>query len=191
MKKQTIVVILGAAASTKTTSEFTVLKRLNAQSLIPMTTRKKREDEVEGVHYYFREKEEILSSKTLNTIELKDGNIYSIPASELKKESPILVYSVISLDPVVMLMDTVKKEHPGVEFLTVFLDITREVRLNNLIANGYSRTDAITRLDRQRKVETMNDFIREGIEVNLHITELTERTQEDIVDFLKKRTEVQ
>ena len=191
MKKQTIVVILGAAASTKTTSEFTVLEELNAQSLVPMATREKRDDEIEGVHYYFRKKEEILSSKTLNTIELKDGNIYSIPASELKKKSSILVYSVISLDPVVMLMNTVKKEYPDIEFLTVFLDISREVRLGNLISGGYSEADAITRLDRQKKVETMEDFIREGIKVDLHITELTERTQDNIVDFLKKRTEVQ
>lgn len=187
MSRKKIVIILGAAASGKTFTQKEIVKELNAKSIVSFATRAKREGEIDGTDYHFVSKEHLLSCKNLNHIELRDGNLYAVPETELQKDAPILVYSVINLAPVVEFIANVRKmeDYDDIEIVVIFMDISREDRLNSLLNEGYSMSDAITRLNRQIKEETEDDFKRAGININLHIKSLRKNTQKEIISFLK------
>lgn len=183
MEVKKVIFVVGAAGSAKTATEMYMVNNFkHVQSAVSMTTREKRPGEIEGTHYYFKNVEDFLKTERLNTIEMSKTWYYGMPVSEIKKQAEVLVYSLINLAPGIETMNSIKKINPDIEFGFVFLNISEEKRVANLVKNGTSLEDAKSRVKRQFKVETLKDFEEAGASINLEINDFSENMQEMIAN---------
>lgn len=185
MKK--VIFLIGGPGCGKTETEMDIKKHLSAQSFVSLTTRDPREEEIEGIHYYFRSPEKFFKEELLNIIRISSGWYYGVPKSELNKNTDIFVYSVINLYPAIELMESIKKIDSNIQFLTVFFDIPKEDRIQMLIERaGYTKEEAVNRLNRPAYEESLKDFIDANIPVDYRVTEFSDDMQDKIINFIKE-----
>lgn len=103
MKKGKFIVISGPSGVGKGTICEVLLKELNAWYSVSMTTRKMREGEIDGVNYYFTNKEEFenrIENEQFLEYNIYNGNYYGTPKDKVleKIEEGICVFSEIDVN---------------------------------------------------------------------------------------------
>ena len=127
-----LIILLGASGSGKSTLEKNICKlQSEYKALISTTTRSKRTDEIDGVHYNFVSKDKFDTS-TMAEFESFSGNYYGTSKEELKKSKKM----VVSMEPTGAAKLITYLKDSELEVKVVFLDIDLDTRLNNMKKRG-------------------------------------------------------
>ncbi|HKM02822.1 MAG TPA: guanylate kinase [Bacilli bacterium] len=153
-----MIILVGASASGKTEVAKVLAKTFQMRKVITHTTRPMRENEIDGVDYYFVSREEFISLKKHNffveTTEYND-NFYGTSRKEVE-DNKVLIVDPNGLKSFLKLKDT--------RIIAFFMNATKETRRIRMIKRGDKIEDAIKRIatdDSKFNDETMNncDFI--------------------------------
>lgn len=126
-----IIILVGPSGSGKSTLE----QKLNLQKIVSHTTRKKRDDEVNGVDYhfvtksFFRENEE-------DFIEMVDfgGNFYGVHKDSIPKEDSVLVAEPNGLKQMIEF----SKRNGDLNIFSIFLDVSEDEQRERMFDRGDS-----------------------------------------------------
>jgi guanylate kinase len=135
-----MIILVGASASGKTEVAKMLGKLFQMRKVITHTTRPMRENEKDGVDYYFVTKEEFVSLKKMNFfVETTDynGNFYGTSHKELE-DNKVLIVDPNGLKSFVKLKDP--------RIVSFFMNATKETRRVRMIKRGDSIEDAIKRI---------------------------------------------
>ncbi len=145
--------ILGGGGSGKTTLKFALL-RMGAKftGFVPYTTRPKRPDETDGVHYHFVSTEVFQTYSTFVLKREADGWLYGVDRNDLeqKADGRVLV-ATFDIDGIRALEAMHKKVK------VVYLDIPESERMRRMLSRGDKPTTVIRRIGiDQRRLSHLN-----------------------------------
>ena len=168
-----MLVLSGASASGKTEVAHVIAKKYGFQRVITVTTREKRQGEVDGVDYFFVTKEQFLQlikEDKLVEYTVYNNNYYGSKKDEIK-DNKILVIDSEGLKSYIAL------NNPSI--ITFALIADSETRKKRMIARGDKQEDVERRIASDRTVfsktnlKGVNFFIE-----NIHCT--LDETADDI-----------
>ena len=136
-----MLVLMGKSGSGKTSIESNMIEKYGFVRAISHTTRQKRENDVDGVNYFFVSKEEMERLQNENQLaERIDylGNTYALCKEQCRTDRIVVVAPE-------GLKQLVAKE--DLDIFSVFLDVNREVRLERMLNRGDSQEDAEFRIN--------------------------------------------
>jgi guanylate kinase len=181
MLKKKIIFLIGGPASGKTTSEEFLVKN-GCTSLVSLTTRKKREREIDGVHYHFVDVNEFHSIQKANIIEITKEWYYGIPVSEIIKNADKLIYSVINIQPAIDILNYVKINNINIECYFIIFNIDKKIRIKKLRNRGAGTKEIELRISRE---DNYGDFEKlYGIKPILTINSFSQNMQKDILEII-------
>jgi len=135
-----MIILVGASASGKTEVAKMLGKLFQMRKVITHTTRPMRDNEKDGVDYYFVSKDEFISLKKMNffveTTEYND-NYYGTSRKELE-DNKVLIVDPNGLQSFVKLKDP--------RIIAFFMNATKETRRIRMIKRGDRIEDAIKRI---------------------------------------------
>lgn len=135
-----MIILVGASASGKTEVAKMLGKLFQMRKVITHTTRPMRENEKDGVDYYFVTREEFLNLKKMNffveTTEYND-NFYGTSRKELE-DNKVLIVDPNGLQSFLKLKDE--------RVISFFMNATKETRRLRMIKRGDKIEDAIKRI---------------------------------------------
>ncbi|MFS0905863.1 guanylate kinase [Priestia aryabhattai] len=114
---------------------------------VSTTTRKPRDGEVEGVAYYFKSEREftqIDARHELAEVVEYDGNLYGITKAEIERVQKLSKHIVIIIE--YEGYKQIKKLYP--DSVNIFIHMSKEDCLANMLLRGDKLEDAMTRIDR-------------------------------------------
>ena len=181
-----IVVLTGGSGSGK--SFYEKFLNINGfQKFVSHTTREARikDNEKNGVDYYFVTKEEFKNIEMLETTIVKD-NFYGLSLNEyLSKEDNCVV--VVDPNGTKQLIDKLGKEN----LVTILLDISLEERKQNMIDRG----DTIEAIEKRLLNEDfVNDYYNLGLKPDILIQERLNDPKillDNINDFLNFKIDIE
>lgn len=148
--KPTIIAIVGASGSGKTHLSKLLQNELNVYSIVSSTTRPKRDDETNGVEYYFvNDKPYIPSSEILTTTKFGDYNYYAL--RDQVPPSQICTYVVDEGG-----VETLKRAH-GNRFQIVTVSV--QSKLETLVERGICHLRIERDNNRTQLPDSFFDFI--------------------------------
>ena len=135
-----MLVLIGKSGSGKTTIEDIMIHRYNMVRAISHTTRPKRENDVEGVNYFFVSNEEM--QRMYEQGELAEridyiGNVYALCKEQCKTDKVV----VVAPEGLKQLL-----EKDDLDVFSVYLDVTMCVRKSRMLARGDSDEDVEKRI---------------------------------------------
>lgn len=100
LENKTIIIFIGASGSGKS-KLGQELRKFNIPELVSYTSRKIRINEKEGINYYFKTKEEILSSEMIESSQY-NGELYGLSCEEVysKLKTYDIVYAITEINGV-------------------------------------------------------------------------------------------
>ena len=135
-----MLVLVGKSGSGKTTIEDIMIHKYGMTRAISHTTREKRENDVDGVNYFFVSKEEM---ERLNQAgELAErieyiGNVYALCKEQCKTDRVV----VVAPEGLKQLL-----EKEDLDIFSVFIDVDKEVRENRMLSRGDTKEDVEKRI---------------------------------------------
>ena len=153
-----MIILVGASASGKTEVAKMLGRLFQMRKVVTHTTRSMRENEIDGVDYYFVSKEEFSTLKNMHffveTTEYND-NYYGTSRKELE-DNKVLIVDPNGLNSFLKLNDP--------RIVSFFMNATRDTRRIRMIKRGDRIEDAIKRIatdDQKFNEEAMTkcDFI--------------------------------
>lgn len=135
-----MLILVGHSASGKTEIANALIKKYGIKKIITHTTRAKRQNENDGIDYYFHSEEEFLALKNKNFfIETTffNDSYYGTAKEDIKDDR------IIILDPPGL--DALKKLNLD-NLYAVFLKADRNVRFDRMIKRGDKKEDILIRL---------------------------------------------
>lgn len=166
-----ILVLVGASGSGKTTQAVILEKRYNFKKIVTATTRSPRVGEIEGVNYFFIDRDKFLR-------ELEDsnflcpttysGNFYAIPKASIEN-------AVNENSNIVLVLDApgakeIKEHFPSA--IVVYLKLGKKILIERMKERGDSEFEIENRLSEVQDYESCSDFI---IDADKKIDEVTEK----------------
>lgn len=149
MKKLRIIYALSGAGKTSLQKKISSLP--GHENVISFTTRNQREGEIEGVDYYFKSIEEFDQNKMAAFIQI-GSNVnwkYGVEKQEFDRIPETGVFSIISAQYVKDLRNYALSI--GVDVEVIYLNVSREVRMERLLKRGEERTSIEARFDFEDK----------------------------------------
>ncbi|MDO9580501.1 MAG: hypothetical protein Q7J06_08035 [Bacteroidales bacterium] len=153
--------ILGGGGSGKTTLKFALLRiRAIFTGFVPYTTRPKRPEEEEGVHYHFVSIEAYHTHSTFVLKREADGWLYGVERSDLeqKTDEGVLV-TTFDIDGILAL----EAMHKTVK--VIFLNISESERIRRMLARGDEPTAVTRRIGIDQRRLSYLDFNSPILEV--------------------------
>lgn len=146
--------LLGPAGSGKSTLKKLLLTYPGFTSYVPVTTRKKRHNEVGGVDYWFISVEEYLADKTLIIKRVVDSRtMYGVKRSDIESlPADKIIVTTMDANGISSL------EQLGYDVLVISLVFSEQVRIRRMIKRGDSIHDIYKRLQYDRKHHTNSGF---------------------------------
>ena len=173
---RTMILIVGASGSGKSTLEKKLLELAPDQyhKAISATTRPARKGEVDGVDYFFKQKEGedrglpvFDESEMLESVEFA-GNKYGLPLDQVHETKDTLV--VVEPNGVVQIKNFIKENNLDIKVFTIYMDIPLKVRVENMVnARGDDKEAVEARLAADTIPE---DFKKLGLKADLTIKKL-------------------
>ena len=146
-----MLVLVGKSGSGKTTIEDIMIKKYGMVRAISHTTREKRENDIDGVNYFFVSKEEMerlnKAGELAERIEYLD-NVYALCKEQCRTDRVV----VVAPEGLKQLL-----EKDDLDIFSVFIDVDREVREQRMFNRGDS-TESV-----QKRIEN-DDRIFDGME---------------------------
>ena len=129
-----MVILIGASSSGKSTIEQEVDKRGICNKLTSYTTRPMRANEVEGVDYYFTNKDDFLKMENNNEfieerVYLTKYGYWEYGLSKKEVDDNLNGIVVLDLDGARELEEYIKRQHPNEYVTTIFIDCNSKTRL--------------------------------------------------------------
>jgi len=181
--------LVGPSGSGKSTLEANLVKTAPEQfhKAISATTREKRKGEVDGVDYYFKQREGenrglpvFDPSEMLETVEFA-GNLYGLPVSEVSETKDTIV--VVEPNGVVQITEYVEENMPDTKVYVIYMDIPFQVRLDNMIKErGDDPKTVRERLAKDNIEETFKAF---GIKADLTIKKLNPQLHFHVLEWIE------
>lgn len=143
--------LVGKSGSGKTTIEDELIHKYGFKRAISYTTRKKRENDVEGVNYFFVSREDIERLKQedrLGECITYIDDIYALDKEQCKADRVV----VVALEGLKQL-----KENKDLCVVSIYLDVSKEVRKERMLNRGDSLENVEKRLEK-------DDIIFDGAE---------------------------
>ena len=134
-----MIVLVGESGSGKTTIEKE-LEKLGFERTISYTSRPKRENEIDGVHYHFisrRKFEKLIGEGFFAEWTCYRGNLYGT-AKEDCTSNKVIVIEPEGLRQL--------KQHPELKITSFYIQVPPLERLNRMIRRGDDRIEAVNRL---------------------------------------------
>jgi guanylate kinase len=143
MPNKHIILLIGESGSGKSYMEAQLCKLKGFHKAVSSTTRPKRKGEVEGVDYYFYQKEgenrglPIFPKEDMAEVTTFADNLYGVSKSELLK-APDGEATVLVVEPngAKQILDFAKEA--GVECHIVYFDVPKKERMKNMAKRGDS-----------------------------------------------------
>lgn len=168
-----LILFIGGSGTGKTTTEQELVSSGFAKSIVSHTSRKKREGEIEGIHYYFSDVDSIKKLDKANEIKITEDWYYSVSRTELLKDYPNLIYSVINIKPAFDIIKYVEKHNLPLEIVIIFFNVSKEIRIKKMIERGEKEESVLIRLNREDNLEDFSkynlvpDYIEDTIDINM------------------------
>ena len=173
---RTMILIVGASGSGKSTLEKNLLELAPEQyyKAISATTRPARKGEIDGIDYFFKQKEGedrnlpvFDESEMLESVEFA-GNKYGLPIDQVHETKDTIV--VVEPNGVVQIKEFIKQNNLDITVFTIYMDIPLKVRVDNMVkARGDEKEAVEARLASDTIPE---DFKRLGLKADLSIKKL-------------------
>lgn len=141
IKTKRILLLQGASASGKTTIGK-YLQTLGLKELISHTTRKKRQDEIDGITYYYITKEEFDKIDKLEQTYYA-GYYYCLSRQEVDRHDEDLVYCIVDNSGVQQIRDTYGKEN----VVVIYIDVSDQQMRERMKLRGDSEEDINKRIE--------------------------------------------
>ncbi len=167
-----MLVLLGESGVGKTTIEDILIKKFGFTRAISHTTRPKREQDIDGVNYFFISFEEMerlhQNGELVERVEYV-GNVYGYVREQCLSDR----VAVVIPDGLRQLV-----EKPNLDVFSIYLKSSEDVRCNRMLGRGDSKESVEARLHNDR-------VVFEGVSnvVNL-IIDNTDKTIDEIVDLV-------
>ncbi|MFW5888304.1 MAG: hypothetical protein ACOCVY_01155 [Patescibacteria group bacterium] len=165
--------LLGAGGSGKTTLKFLLNKEEEFYTFVPLTTRERRKNEIDGVHYHFVTLEQFKKDDSiLLTRNAGNGCLYGNRKEDIVNHKSI---TVTTLD-----INGIKElERLGIPLKVVFLNISEKERRKRMLFRGDAPDKVVQRLSSDRYI-----FSKIDIQSPVLIIERGENLE--IVETIKK-----
>ncbi|GEK91975.1 guanylate kinase [Alkalibacterium kapii] len=150
MQGKRIIVIVGPSGSGKTTLGEE-LSKLGYPKLVTTTTRKEREGEIDGVDYYFRNKEDLDPDNFIEQT-IYNGNLYGLTKAEVQKaliHHPIVHVSLDKNGAKAM-----QAVYPDETFV-VFVHVSEEEMKKRMRARGDKESKISDRIEFSRSINEL------------------------------------
>lgn len=134
--------LVGKSGSGKTTIEDELIHKYGFKRAISYTTRKKRENDVEGVNYFFVSREDIERLKQedrLGECITYIDDIYALDKEQCKADRVV----VVAPEGLKQL-----KEKKDLYVISIYLDVSKEVRKERMLNRGDSLENVEKRLEK-------------------------------------------
>jgi guanylate kinase len=153
--------ILGGGGSGKTTLKFALLRmRAMFTGFVPYTTRPKRPDETDGVHYYFVSTEVFQTHSTFVLKREADGWLYGVDRNDLEQKTDGKVL-VVTFD-----IDGIKAlEAMHKKVKVIYLNIPEPERIRRMLTRGDKPATVMRRIDIDRNMLLHLNFFSPILEV--------------------------
>lgn len=149
-----LITITGPSGVGKTTlvRHITKLHKGTAE-IVSDTTRKPRENEIDGIDYNFLSKNQ-MKKRTLVESAQYNGYEYGIAEEEIEsKLKSNIVFAVVSVEGMICLKHYMHNHHPEVQCVSIFLDTPPQYLVNRLIQRGDSVENVIQRIENIKKTK--------------------------------------
>lgn len=182
--KKKVVFILGKSGSGKSTLEK-YLEQKNCHRIISYTTRIKRENEQNGNHYNFVNKEEFqnkLKNKEFIQNTFYQNEYYAVDKNTFRNKDKTYIYT-ISPDSI----EQVKKNLDSnfYEFINIVFDISDELIRKNLLKD-YTEEEIEKRLKRPNYEDSLKQVKKDFI---INDKDLNETLNRKVLKFIKEQNE--
>lgn len=152
--QQEILVLVGPSGSGKTTISQLLAER-GIPKLVTSTTRKPRQGEVEGVHYYFKTMEQMKTEPFIEQTVYAE-NRYGLTVNEIKEKLSVHDQVQVTLDK--NGAEAMKKQFPN-ETKIIFLQVSEEEMRKRMEARGDKEKDIKARLSFGQKTKELEPFL--------------------------------
>jgi guanylate kinase len=176
MKK--IILLVGASGSGKSTLETNLLKFSDEfYKAISTTTRPPRKGEINGVDYFFVNRETFAHSKMIESTEFA-GNLYGISEDQLHKEKTTIL--VVEPNGAKQILDYAATR--DIEVTLIYLNISKKNREKNMEKRGDSK-ESIEKRIKNDNIEEL--WKKNKLLSDLTITELSPDLHIHVYEWLK------
>lgn len=184
-----MIILIGASSSGKSTIEQEVDKRGICNKLTSHTTRPMRANEVEGVDYYFTNKDDFLKMENNNEfieerVYLTKYGYWEYGLSKKEVDDNLNGIVVLDLDGARELEEYIKRQHPDECVTTIFIDCNSKTRLLRSLSRDNCDDDKCAEICRRYLDDGM--WIEEAMEYcDFILKNETEEDFEEIIEFIK------
>lgn len=176
-----LIILIGGSGTGKTTTQDEIVRRGLASPIISYTSREIRKNETPDLDYHFVSTEEILKMEKANHIVITEDWHYAVSPESLKSNKD-MVYSVINVKPALELREYALKL--GLEVITVFFNISKEIRTEKMVLRGEEPESVKIRLNRE---DTLESSIAQGLIPDYVETVMDSEMQERVIGVLWKQ----
>lgn len=186
--------ITGPSGAGKTTLVRRITQiHCDTVEIVSDTTRKQRDNEIDGVDYNFISKSLMKKRKY---IELASYNGYDYGIAQEEIESKLkynIVFAVVSVEGMICLKHYIKHNHPEIKCISIFIDTPAKYLVNRLVDRGDSKDNIIQRIENIKKTNEYEnkefcDFIfkptnKESIEKSAMTCSFLSFLQKQMLDY--------
>jgi guanylate kinase len=151
-----IILFIGRAGSGKSTIEKKISLNLGYRRLITYTTREKRDGEKEGVDYYYTSSNNFKNLDIVASFIAREDLMYGVTKSKLKELKGTFFANVISISYGMEIINAANEL--GIETEIVFLDVSRDIRVERMKLRGESQES----IDKRISIEEEEGLITES-----------------------------
>jgi len=181
---KSLVLIIGPSGSGKTILEENLCKHYGYRKAVSVTSREKRDHEVNGVDYQFVTKENFLAIQDYIETAEYDGEYYGLTSAELLKDDQDVIAVVEVMGALQINQYIMHRLFTSVQLQIIYMDIPRE----ECAANMEKRGDDPEKIKQRVLQESIPQlFIASHLRADIIETELDEATHRRIGEELQKQ----
>lgn len=173
-----IILIIGPSGSGKSYLQKKLIEN-GFKGIVSVTTRDKRDGEIDGIDYIFTKKNKFFENEFIEWDEIGE-NYYGTPVSEFYKSNQIA--HVIEPFGAKKIIDKIKDKN--IKIKTIFLNISKEQCLKNLTKDGEISEKNLKRINRDLKDSIPDRIKKVKLRIDLEINDLNYDVNEIILEIL-------
>ena len=185
--KKNLFFIIGTSGSGKSTLEFDLMNHYKKDfyRIISNATRSKRDGEIEGVHYYFTDKDkfnEMRRKGEFLQVTPTFDNYYGTKKSEYTIDVKNLLFAIIPEQSLIV-KDKLKELFPNYQTKIIYFNISK----NKIKENMLQRGDSLKTIEKRLSQDTIaSDFEKYNLKADLIINDedLNDKLYQKVYDWI-------